>query len=43
LSGGEKKKAALAAVTVYNPEVLLLDEPTNSLDPRTKKWFLLRL
>jgi cobalt/nickel transport system ATP-binding protein len=43
LSGGEKKKAALAAVTVYNPEVLLLDEPTNSLDPRTKKWFLVRL
>ncbi|HBE79840.1 MAG TPA: nickel ABC transporter ATP-binding protein [Firmicutes bacterium] len=43
LSGGEKKKVALAAVTVYNPEVLLLDEPTNSLDPRTKKWFLTRL
>jgi cobalt/nickel transport system ATP-binding protein len=43
LSGGEKKKVALAAVTVYNPDVLLLDEPTNSLDPRTKKWFLSRL
>ncbi|HBF37056.1 MAG TPA: nickel ABC transporter ATP-binding protein [Firmicutes bacterium] len=43
LSGGEKKKVALAAVTIYNPEVLLLDEPTNSLDPRTKKWLLNRL
>lgn len=43
LSGGEKKKVALAAVTIYNPEVLLLDEPTNGLDPRTKKWFLARL
>jgi cobalt/nickel transport system ATP-binding protein len=43
LSGGEKKKVALAAVTVYNPQALLLDEPTNGLDPRTKKWFLARL
>ncbi len=43
LSGGEKKKVALAAVTMYDPEVLLLDEPTNSLDPRTKKWLLNRL
>lgn len=42
LSGGEKK-VALAAVTVYNPQVLLLDEPTNGLDPRTRKWFLGRL
>jgi cobalt/nickel transport system ATP-binding protein len=43
LSGGEKKKVALAAITVYNPEVLLLDEPMNSLDPRNKKWFFERL
>jgi cobalt/nickel transport system ATP-binding protein len=43
LSGGEKKKLALASVTVYNPRVLLLDEPTNGLDPRTKRWFLSRL
>ncbi|HAA64676.1 MAG TPA: nickel ABC transporter ATP-binding protein, partial [Thermoanaerobacter sp.] len=38
LSGGEKKKVALASVMVINPEVLLLDEPTNGLDPRSKKW-----
>jgi cobalt/nickel transport system ATP-binding protein len=43
LSGGEKKKVALASITIYNPEVLLLDEPTNGLDPRTQKWFLAQL
>ena len=40
LSGGEKKKAALAAVLVTGPDVLLLDEPANSLDPRTQKWLI---
>ncbi|AIS51402.1 cobalt/nickel transport system ATP-binding protein [Thermoanaerobacter kivui] len=43
LSGGEKKKVALASVMVINPEVLLLDEPTNGLDPRSKKWLLEKL
>lgn len=42
LSGGEKKRAALAAVLTMNPEVLLLDEPTNGLDPRTQ-CFLVEL
>ncbi len=42
LSGGEKKRAAIASVLSLQPEVLLLDEPTASLDPRTK-WVLVDL
>jgi cobalt/nickel transport system ATP-binding protein len=39
LSGGEKKRVAIASVLTMNPEVLLVDEPLSSLDPKTQTFF----
>src|SRR6185436_6938372 len=36
LSGGEKRKVALAGALVLNPELLVLDEPFEGLDPSSR-------
>jgi energy-coupling factor transport system ATP-binding protein len=38
LSGGEKRKVAIAGVLAMKPEVLIMDEPTAGLDPAGREW-----
>lgn len=40
LSGGEKRRAAIAGVIAMDPDVLILDEPTAGLDPRGREMLL---
>ena len=40
LSGGEKKRAAIATVLSMNPQVLVLDEPSAGLDPRARRGLI---
>ena len=40
LSGGEKRKVAIASVLSMNPDVLLFDEPFLGLDPRSQSWLV---
>ena len=40
LSGGEKRRAAIAGVIAMDPDVLILDEPTAGLDPMGREMIL---
>lgn len=38
LSGGQKKRAALARILIHSADILVLDEPTNHIDNEMAKW-----
>ncbi|MFM7447213.1 MAG: energy-coupling factor ABC transporter ATP-binding protein [Leptolyngbyaceae cyanobacterium] len=40
LSGGEKKRVAIAGVLAMHPQVLVLDEPSAQLDPRSRRQLI---
>ncbi len=40
LSGGEKKRVAIAGVLAMRPQVLVLDEPSAQLDPRSRRQLI---
>ena len=40
LSGGEKKRVAIASILTMNPDIMLVDEPLSSLDPKTQTFFI---
>lgn len=39
LSGGQKRRLALATAVIHEPQLLLLDEPTSEVDPNTRREF----
>lgn len=39
LSGGQKRRLALAAAVIHQPRLLILDEPTSEVDPNTRREF----
>lgn len=39
LSGGQKRRLALATAVIHEPRLLLLDEPTSEVDPNTRREF----
>ncbi len=43
LSGGQKRRAAIAGVMAMEPQVLVLDEPTAGLDPRGREQMLAQI
>ncbi len=40
LSGGEKKRVAIAGVLAMQPQIITLDEPSAQLDPRSRRQFI---